>query len=118
MKRIFVLSIVVLAGLLLAACSPAVSVENNVVPTLLSTTPSNGELVLQGRYFSDGLAGQHEKSYVLLGADIQGRGGVQVTAKEWSDSRIVVDIPEGAASGYVFVFVRGARSNGLPANLP
>ena len=117
MKRL--ISLFALSSILiLSACDPAVRVENNVLPTLYSTSVPQNEgdpLVLQGRYFGDG--GNSAESYVLLGADISGQGGVRVTPSDWTAKRIRVDVPEGAGAGYVFVFVRGLRSNGLPANL-
>ena len=108
-------------GLLLAACTPSITVENQVLPSLYSVTvPETGEetLVLQGRYFGDGFGGASAESYVIVGADVQGDGGLRLKAESWTPSRITLDIPEGAGSGFVFVVVDGVRSNGLPANLP
>lgn len=110
-----------IVALLLAACAPSVSIENQVLPTLYSVTaPQTREapVVLQGRYFGDGLEGRAENSYVILGADVNGAGGVSVKALNWSPSRIEVGIPDLAGSGFIFVVVDGVRSNGLPANLP
>ena len=115
MKRLISL-LALTSTLMLSACDPAVRVENNVLPTLYSTTvpQSQGEpLVLQGRYFG----GQSAESYVILGADISGQGGVVVRPEDWNAKRIRVDVPENAGPGYVFVVVNGTRSNGLPANL-
>ncbi len=109
------------ALLLLSACAPTIQVQHNVLPTLVSVSvPQDGSraVVLQGRYFGDGQGGQAEDSYVLVGADIAGQGGLRVRATEWSASRIVFTAPSGAGRGYVFVVSRGVRSNGLPANLP
>lgn len=122
MKRLWIVLISLLI-MLISACDTPVQVQNNVLPTLVSVTaPLSLEesdlVVLQGRYFGDGLTGEAENSYVRLGADIAGQGGVLVRALEWSPSRIVVRAPDGAGSGYAFVYVRGVRSNGLPANLP
>lgn len=106
---------------LLAACAPGVSIENQVLPTLYSVTvpaTRDAPVVLQGRYFGDGLQGQGADSYVILGADVSGAGGVKVNATVWSPSRIEVAIPDGAGSGFVFVRVNGVLSTGLPANLP
>lgn len=105
----------------LSACTPTITVENQVLPTLYSVTSPQtraNTVVLQGRYFGDGFEGQSDSSYVLLGADVQGNGGVRVRAASWTPSRIEVGIPEGAGSGFVFVFVDGVRSNGLPTSLP
>ena len=115
MKRLISL-LALTSTLILSACDPAVRVENNVLPTLYSTSvpQTEGEpLVLQGRYFG----GNSADSYVILGADISGQGGVRVSPEDWSAKRIRVDVPEGAGPGYVFVVANGARSNGLPANL-
>ena len=106
---------------LLGACAPSINVQNNVLPTLVSVSVPQGEedsVVLQGRYFGDGFSGGAAESYVIVGADINGQGGVVAPASSWSASRIVVPAPEGAGSGYVFVVSRGVMSNGLPANLP
>ena len=121
MKRL--ISFFALASIsILSACDPAVRVENNVLPTLYSTSVPQAEgdsLVLQGRYFGDGSqGGEGAESYVLLGADISGQGGVRVTPEDWGPKRIRVDVPVGAGPGYVFVITQGMRSNGLPANLP
>lgn len=110
-----------LCALYLGACSPAITVENQVLPTLYSVTVPDTRaetVVIQGRYFGDGFEGQASGSYVLLGADVQGDGGVRVRPTDWTPGRIEVGIPEGAGSGFVFVFVDGVRSNGLPASLP
>ena len=106
---------------LLGACSPAINIQNNVLPTLISVSVPQGDesdALLQGRYFGDGFSGGAAESYVIVGADISGNGGVVVPASSWSATRIVVPVPEGAGSGYVFVVSRGVMSNGLPANLP
>ena len=112
-------TVVLLSLLILAACAPQTSVETNVQPTLFSaTTPAEvgGELVLQGRYFGDGQAGNN--SYVVLGADINGGGGGRIKTTSWTPSRITLDVPKNVGYGFVFVFVDGVKSNGLPANLP
>lgn len=106
---------------LLSACAPKLAVQNNVLPTLLSvTSPSSkgGTILIQGRYFGDGLDGQSEDSYIVLGADVFGNGGIAVKPSSWSNNRIEVTVPQAAGSGFVFVIVRGNRSNGLPTTLP
>ena len=116
MKRLFPFALVSI--FVLSACDPAVRIENNVLPTLYSVSAPQEDtqpLVLQGRYFGDG--GERAESYVILGADISGEDGVRVNPTDWSPKRISVDVPEGAGAGYVFVVVRGVRSNGLPANI-
>lgn len=119
MKRLAFVSLVLLT-LGMVACAPTAAVSQNVIPTLISVTvPSgSGNVVLQGRYFGDGLGGTGEDSYVLVGANMSGEGGVRVEASSWSANRIEFVAPAGAGSGFVFVFVNGISSNGLPVNLP
>jgi hypothetical protein len=96
-------------------------VDTNVVPTLISVTPpqtAGGNVVLQGRYFGDGHGGQAGNSYVLVGADMNGNGGIKVTPTVWTPDRIEFPEPTNAGYGWVFVIVHGVRSGGLPANLP
>lgn len=117
-KRLALIATLILS---ISACAPQVGIENNVLPTVFSVrAPSspNGLLVIQGRYFGDGQSGQSENSYVLLGADVNGDGGIAVRANTWSPNRIEVTVPAGAGSGFVFVVVDGLRSNALSANLP
>jgi len=113
----------IILGLLafgLAACAPTSIVSNNVVPTLVSATvpAQGGTVVLQGRYFGDGQGGAAEDSYVLVGANMSGDGGIQAATSVWTPTRIEFSPPQGAGSGFVFVIVAGVRSNGLPINLP
>ncbi len=106
---------------LFTACKPTIDIQNNVLPTLYSVTAPaerSGLVLLQGRYFGDGMDGQAEDSYVILGANVTGEGGVRVRAVSWRANRIEAPVPEGAGSGFAFVVVRGQRSNGLSANLP
>jgi len=111
---------------LLSACQPSTGltnrVANNVLPTLISaTTPQteNDVLVLQGRYFGDGFAGENRNSYVILGARANGSGGFRIEPRpeNWAPNRIVMGVPDGIGYGYVFVVVDGVRSNGLPINI-
>jgi hypothetical protein len=102
--------------LVLTACAPQASVENNVVPTLVATTVDGDEVLLQGRYFDDGQGGEANNSYVILGANYNGNGGVRAEVLSWSPNRILVSVPQGEGYGYAFVFVDGIRSNGLPVN--
>lgn len=118
MKRLALIGVIIL---LVSACAPQVSIENNVLPTVYSIrAPSspNGVMVILGRYFGDGQSGQSENSYVILGADVNGNGGVAVRASSWSQNRIELAVPTGTGSGFVFVVVNGLRSNPLSANLP
>ena len=114
MKR----TVLVLTGLiaiLLAACAPTSLVATNVVPRLISASPPNadGEVLLQGRFFGGG-----EGSYVLVGANMDGEGGVEASVASWSTTRITVIPPAQVGPGYVFVVVAGTPSNGLPLDLP
>jgi len=104
----------------LAACAPQARIEKNVIPTLISVNinEANKTLTLQGRYFGDGQGGMNSGSYIILGADINAKGGIRVAPSTWTASKITLSIPDGAGRGYAFVVVKGMRSNGLPANLP
>ena len=111
----------------LAACAPQTSIQNRVAPTLISVTVPQGDVgpvVLQGRYFGDGMDGEavtaegEAASYVLVGANIDGTEGVRVEPGTWTPSRITFAVPANAGYGFVFVVVNGVMSNGLPANLP
>jgi hypothetical protein len=112
-------TVLVLTGLiaiLLAACAPTSLVATNVVPRLISASPPNadGEVLLQGRYFGGG----GEGSYVLVGANMNGEGGVEATVASWATTRITFAPPAQVGPGYVFVVVGGTPSNGLPLDLP
>jgi len=102
-----------LALLLLAACAPTTTVQDNILPTLVSVTVRQDVIVLQGRYF--GAPG--ETSYVVIGADSSGQGGFRIPdVREWSPNRIVVGAPNGVGVGFALVVVDGVRSNALPSN--
>ncbi|MBX3142911.1 MAG: IPT/TIG domain-containing protein [Trueperaceae bacterium] len=119
MKRLAFIFLVLMA-LGLVACAPTAAVSQNVIPTLISVTvptTGSGNVVLQGRYFGDGSGGASENSYVIVGANMSGDGGVRVEASSWSANRIEFVAPAGAGSGFVFVVVDGVTSNGLPVNL-
>jgi hypothetical protein len=111
------ISLIALLVLLLAACAPSITIENTVVPQLFSAKVDGDTVKLQGRYWGDGMNGGSESSYVLLGADVNGDGGVAVRANSWSTTRIEASIPENAGFGFVFVVVGGTKSNGLPLNV-
>jgi hypothetical protein len=114
-KYIWLSVMVVLA---LTACTPQVSIENNVIPQLISAKINDdGTILLQGRYFGDGQAGASAASYVILGGDVNCENGVTVRAASWSPSRVEVGIPDGAGYGFTCVVVDGVKSNGLPINL-
>jgi len=112
----FVLVSIGLLAILLAACAPTSQVALNVVPLIISASPPNGagEVVLQGRYFGGG----GEASYVLVGANQDGQGGVRVSATSWSPTRVVFVAPARVGPGFVFVVAEGTLSKGLPLNLP
>lgn len=114
MKKFSVLALLLL---LLSACAPSITIENTVVPQLFSAKVDDNVVKLQGRYWGDGANGGSEASYVLLGADVNGDGGVAVRANSWSTTRIEASIPENAGFGFVFVVVDGTKSNGLPLNV-
>ncbi len=116
MKRFsfLVLSLVILG---LSSCAPRAAIENNVQPSIFSLKVVGNTLNIQGRYFDDGMSGQAQDSYVIIGGDVNGFGGVTVKPTSWSGRRIKVTVPDGAQSGFVFVVVKGIRSNGLPANI-
>jgi hypothetical protein len=114
-KYIFFIAMITLA---LSACTPQVSIENNVIPQLISAKiKDDGMVSLQGRYFGDGQAGASEASYVILGADVNCENGLAVRAGSWSSSKVEVGIPEGAGYGFTCVVVDGVKSNALPINL-
>ncbi len=120
-KHIFIITCFCFV-LFLSACAPKAELSTEIKPTLLSVTvpqTADGDLVLQGRYFGDGQRGAGEESYVILGADISGKGGVRVVPDTWSPSKIVINnVPSDAGFGYAYVVVDGTASNSLPANLP
>jgi hypothetical protein len=88
-------------------------VQDNILPTLVSVTVRQDVIVLQGRYF--GAPG--DTSYVIIGADGSGQGGLRITdVREWSSNRIVVGAPNGVGIGFALVVVDGVRSNTLPSN--
>ncbi len=120
MKRLAWLTLGLVA-LAVSACAPQTTVRSDVIPTLISVTvpaEPGGNVVLQGRYFGDGFGGGADDSFVLVGANMNGEGGVQAQVTTWSPTRIEFVAPERSGSGFVFVVVGGVRSNGLPASLP
>lgn len=108
-----------LVGMVLTACAPSAGdVERNVTPTIISAKVQDGgdTLVIQGRYFGDGAGG--ERSYVLLGANVAGNGGVRGEVVSWTAERVVVRVPDNVGYGFAYVVVAGVRSSGIPVNLP
>lgn len=113
------LAVGLLLLLALAACAPQVqTVKSNVTPTLFSATVKGDTLLLQGRYLGDGSGGEAAGSYVLLGANMTREGGFMVTPTSWRPDRIEIPMPENVGYGYVFVYVSGTPSNGLPVSIP
>ena len=118
LKMIMLLAILFTATVLISSCAPAQKIDNNVVPTLYSVTrpaDAGSMLLVQGRYYGDGQ--NFQDSYVILGADVNGNGGVRVIPTAWSTTMLTVPIPENAGAGFVFVVIDGIKSNGLPANI-
>lgn len=114
MKYLWISMLVMVA---LTACTPQTSIENNVIPQLVSAKVEENSVMLQGRYFGDGQAGASEASYVILGGDVNCENGLAVRASSWSPSRVEVGIPDGAGYGFTCVVVDGVKSNALPINL-
>ncbi|WP_261663824.1 IPT/TIG domain-containing protein [Deinococcus sp. Marseille-Q6407] len=101
----------------LAACAPTqqTALQATVTPVLIKTSASvarGGTLTLQGRY----LGGPSNGTVRLTNAE--GRGGYVFPAsavQSWTDSQIVLTIPQDAPVGgnWLFVEVDGQRSTGL-----
>jgi hypothetical protein len=101
---------------LFVSCAPNAD-RPSVLPVLikLSEPAAIGQtLNIQGRYL-----GGPSNSFVTVGADESGNGGVKNSSADvvsWSASEIVLKVPSGARAGghFVFVEVGGVRSNYLP----
>jgi hypothetical protein len=107
-----------LATIALTACTPQVSIENNVIPQLYSAKVNDDSVVLQGRYFGDGQGGLSENSYVVVAGDVNCENGLAVRASSWSPSNVEIKgIPQSAGYGFTCVVVDGIKSNALPINL-
>jgi hypothetical protein len=110
------MSILVIVAL--TACTPQVSIENNVIPQLVSAQVNDDSIVFQGRYFGDGQAGNAENSYIIVAGDVNCENGLAVRASSWSPSNVEIKgIPQGAGYGFTCVVVDGVKSNALPINL-
>lgn len=121
MKRLTpILSTLLLVALV--ACAPPRTVENHVVPTLISVKApqdAGGTVHLQGRYLSDGQGGAAEDSYVVVGADSSCRNGVELASTDvWTADRVEFAAPEGVGAGFVCVVVNGTASTPMPLDLP
>src|SRR5690606_41406567 len=91
------------------------------MPTLISVTVPDspgGTVVLQGRYFGDGFAGQADNSFVLAGPNMNGERGVQADVTMRSPTPIELTAPARPGPGCVLVLGAGARSTGPPASPP
>jgi hypothetical protein len=121
LNRFTALTVGLLIYLLSACAPPAIQVQDNILPTLISVRHAQDgsrDVILQGRYFGDATVGQAENSYVAFGTNAHGEGGVFVNANEWSASRIRVTVPEGVGNGFVVVVVQGVKSNVMTINMP
>jgi hypothetical protein len=118
MQRIFLASLL-FAGAL-ASCAPRTGSVAGVTaaPMLVKVSEAaarGGTLTIQGRYLGGPTTGR-----VLLGVTEDGQGGYAVPAsavQSWTDSQIVLTIPDNAPIGgsWLFVEVGGKRSvGGLP----
>ena len=116
MLRFFCASLL-LTGLI-AACTPRVTTVAGVTVTPVLIKVSEGAapgdtLTIQGRYL-----GNAQTARVIIGADENGQGGTAFPAsavQSWSDTEIVLKVPEGMPAGgsWLFVEVGGKRSAGL-----
>ncbi len=102
----FIPTVVVLALAAFVLASPRMG---GSPPRLDSITPSRGRpdsvMILTGRNFGP----SQETSEVMI-------SGITPTSsqiREWTDTRITLDIPPDATSGLVYVITRNGRSSGL-----
>lgn len=120
MLRFFCASLL-LTGLL-ASCTPRTSTVAGVTvtPVLIKVSEgaaAGGTLTIQGRYL-----GSAQTARVLIGADENGQGGTAFpvsAVQRWTDTEIVLTVPEGLTAGgsWLFVEVGGKRSTGLRVSL-
>lgn len=102
--------------MLAAACAPPAAVQQRVTPMVISVKPADGQLHIQGRYFGSGAGGHEAGNYLVAGATAQGEGGFILSPTSWTSTHISAPLPTGVNPGFVFVFVDGHRSTGLPVN--
>ncbi|EYB67688.1 cell surface receptor IPT/TIG [Deinococcus phoenicis] len=117
MVRFFFASLLFMGAL--ASCAPRQQAAPGVTVTPLLVKVSEpaargGTLTIQGRYLGGPATGR-----VRLGADMSGAGGYVFPAsavRSWTDSEIVLAIPDNAPVGgsWLFVEVGGMTSTGLP----
>ncbi len=106
-----------LAMFVLGACAPqAQTVATSVLPQIFQISTDGDQVVIRGRYLGSGQGGYEAGNFVLIGADVQGQGGLAYTASEWASNRIVVTVPVAAQSGLIHVSVNGHLSNNLTIN--
>ena len=120
MLRFFFASFLILG--VVTSCTPRTQPSSGVAVTYapvivkLSESAARGETVtIQGRYLGSASAGR-----IWLGASADGQGGYAIpgsAALSWSDTQIVLKVPQDAPIGgsWLFVEVGGVKSsNGLP----
>lgn len=106
-----------LAALLLGACAPkATTVATSVLPQIFQVSTDGDQIVIRGRYLGTGQGGIDAGNFVLIGADVDGTGGLAYTASNWSNNRIEVTVPAAGQSGLIHVSVNGQLSNNLTVN--
>ena len=97
--------------LLPGAAAPGEVWASGSAPSIESLDPANGPagtlVTLRGRHFGPRVEALQGTSGVRF-------NGVWATPSYWSDTRIEVPVPPGAASGEVVVTVGGMESNGVP----
>ncbi len=120
MLRFFLASLLFLG--VVTSCSPRTQTTSGVAityaPVLVKLSESaarGGTVTIQGRYLGSAGAGR-----IWLGADADGKGGYAIpgsAAVSWTDTQIVLTVPQDAPIGgsWLFVEVGGVKSsNGLP----
>lgn len=115
-NRIMAALVLGLVITLMTSCAPATGIQSTVRPMIISITPKDGQLFIQGRYFGTGAGGAEAGNYVLAGADSRGEGGYVLTADSWTATHITAQLPGNPELGFVFVVVGGTQSTGLPVN--
>lgn len=100
------------------SCAPTTEVVKGVTVTPMLIKASEGvkrgaTATFQGRYL-----GGPDTGRILIGADEKGRNAFVVSKdaiKSWTDTEIVLTVPENAPAGgsWVFIEVNGKYSTGL-----
>ena len=113
----YLIPLALLAVFLLGACAPQTqTVATSVLPQIFQISTDDDQVVIRGRYLGAGQGGHDSGNYVLIGADVNGVGGLAYTASDWSNNRIVVTVPVTGQSGLIHVSVNGHLSNNLTIN--